>query len=711
MADIDELAKLLGPALAKAGDTPQQKKLALEKFAQEKEGSKLHRLNANEQKKLTVAIKKQGIEYKELGKDLKEIQERFSELDDSLRSVRSSLRTFGSAAYSGTGSISDFTESLRGSSTILNFVADLGKTFDVNAETFRGLAEVGANFNQSVVSMRNAAASAALPLDDFAKLVRDNSTTLAALYGSTTKGAMGIAGLSEALRTEATPELASLGFTVDEINETLLTNMDRQRRTGIFDQLTAGQRVQSAKDFAMELDRLAKLTGQQRSELRAQLEQQASNARFAAFIRKQDDTTSRRLSGFSATISSVAPLMSEGMQDIIANAGRPVTDAGLQLIQNIPELQGTIQNLIAGTISSEQALMSMKDMSTKSLDRFSKAAVTGTVPFLDLTPGLVTLSTLTLDHVAAMKEQAAGMAGGTSSLMQFQENAKRLSAATQSLETGFYSMLGALGGEGTDSVVSSIGEMSDNFVKGTSDFTKAMLYGSKTIAGLGLNLLKNTLPTYMAVYRGTRDGNIAGGGMFGTLGKKAGGFAKGGARMAGSVLPWVGALGTAGMSVKGLTDDDKSNDASSKGGLIGTFIGGAIGGALGFFGGAGVGTVPGALYGATLGNLAGAAIGGMFDGRPVGTMSSTGQRFEPESKLLNIHKGETVLNQGEAKTFANLNFDGMEKQLAAISSNIVAANKIHNSTLESLNTSNMINNKTRIASELTARKRYEIGNV
>ena len=424
MADIEELAKLLGPALEKAGNDPKSKKLALEAFAREKEGAKLNRLNANEQKKLTKAISDQGIKYKGLGKDLKEISERFSELDDSLRSVRSSLRTFGSAAYAGTGSISDFTESLRGSSTILNFVADLGKTFDVNAETFRGLSEVGANFNQSVVSMRNAAASAALPLDDFAKLVRDNSTTLAALYGSTTKGAMGIAGLSEALRTEATPELASLGFTVDEINETLLTNMDRQRRTGIFDQLTAGQRVQSAKDFAMELDRLAKLTGQQRSELRAQLEQQSSNARFAAFIRKQDDTTSRRLSGFAATVSSVAPQLGEGLQDIIANAGRPVTDAGITLAQNMPELQGTIQSLIAGTINSEQALMQMSAMSTRSLDKFSRAAVTGTVPFLELTPGLVSLSTLTMDYGKVLDEQGNVIAGGTSSLMRFQEASK-----------------------------------------------------------------------------------------------------------------------------------------------------------------------------------------------------------------------------------------------------------------------------------------------
>ena len=62
-----------------------------------------------------------------------------------------------------------------------------------------------------------------------------------------------------------------------------------------------------------------------------------------------------------------------------------------------------------------------------------------------------------------------------------------------------------------------------------------------------------------------------------------------------------------------------------------------------------------AMVGATLGNMAGSAVGGMFsgDGRAVGTMGATGQRFEPETKLLQIDKGETVLNQKEAKTFAD----------------------------------------------------------
>ena len=114
--------------------------------------------------------------------------------------------------------------------------------------------------------LRNAAADAALPLDDFAALVANNSQNLAALFGSTTQGAKGIALLGEQVRDVGIERLAPLGFTVDEVNETLLLNLERQRRTNISSRLTDQQRISSAIRFAEELDRLARLTGQHQQE-------------------------------------------------------------------------------------------------------------------------------------------------------------------------------------------------------------------------------------------------------------------------------------------------------------------------------------------------------------------------------------------------------------------------------------------------------------
>ena len=193
------------------------------------------------------------------------------------------------------------------------------------------------------MDLRLAAGEAALPLDDFAKLVASNSNNLAALFGTTTKGAKEIANLGRVTRELGIDRLAPLGFTVDEINETLLLNLDSQRRTGIINQLTDQQRVNSAINFAEELDRLAKLTGAQRDELRSQIEQQQSNERFQVALQGQTDETRKRLQGFAATVGNIAPGLNEGFQDLIANAGVPVTESALALVQNIPEATGVIR--------------------------------------------------------------------------------------------------------------------------------------------------------------------------------------------------------------------------------------------------------------------------------------------------------------------------------------------------------------------------------
>ncbi len=297
-----------------------------------------------------------------------------ADMVDILERVGNSFVGIGKAAFQGEGSISAFTDNVKGLGT-------LGNRLDVNIETFRQLSQSGANFGQSIVQLRTAAAEAALPLDDFASLVANNSQNLAALFGTTTQGAQEIARLGRTVREVGIDRLAPLGFTVDEINETLLLNLDSQRRTGVLDQLTDDQRRNSAIDFAEELDRLAKLTGAQRDELRSQIESQQSNERFQVALQGQTEETRRRLQGFAATVGNIAPGLNEGFQDLIANAGVPVTESALALVQNIPEAQGIIRSLINGTVSAENALGQIRDASVKSIDRFGKATVTGQVEF------------------------------------------------------------------------------------------------------------------------------------------------------------------------------------------------------------------------------------------------------------------------------------------------------------------------------------------
>ena len=219
----------------------------LEKFAREKKLDKLSKKLGTTEENL------EGLQDQ-----IKDNLDQYKKYNSALKNVSASVIGLGKAADAGEGSISGFTENIRRLGLVGEIIADFGKSLDINIETYRSLAQTGAAFGQSIIQLRQISADAALPLDDFALLVRQNADNLAALYGTTTQGAMAMADLGKGIRDQAIPQLAPLGFTVEEINETLLLNLERQRRTFNFDANARQSNIQSAINLSMQLDRLAK---------------------------------------------------------------------------------------------------------------------------------------------------------------------------------------------------------------------------------------------------------------------------------------------------------------------------------------------------------------------------------------------------------------------------------------------------------------------
>ena len=101
------------------------------------------------------------------------------------------LGKLGKAATEGSGKIDDLTAAFKGRlGGIGDIIALTGTRLQTNVDTFRTLSNVGAAFGQDLVTLRETAAAAGLPIEDFTKLIRDNSESLAQLYGSSTQGAI-----------------------------------------------------------------------------------------------------------------------------------------------------------------------------------------------------------------------------------------------------------------------------------------------------------------------------------------------------------------------------------------------------------------------------------------------------------------------------------------------------------------------------------------
>lgn len=560
---------------------------------------------------------------------------------DRAKTTRGVLGRLGDAAHAGTGKISDLTDSFKGLGGVGNFIADIGTRLETNIDNFRTLANTGATFNKSLVELRETAASAGLPITDFVNLIKSNSENLASLYGSTTLGARGFARLSEAFRQTSVEQLMPLGLTVDELNENLLTSITLQRRLGIFDQNATEANVKAATNLTLEMDKLAKLTGQQRSAMAKQLEAQLSNARFNAFLGRQTEETRQRLQVFAAGISEISPSFKTGLEDLIANAGVPVTEAARDLAMSMPGIDSIVKQLISGSIDMGTAMTLMQSSAKQSQEMFRGVAQTGQVAFIDnLFPGINSLATKVFDLNAVTDEQRIQADATTKSLAQFQDASKRLSGAFQSIETGFFATIGdVLGTAGTGlnmgmkSLATGISELSNG--------TKALLYVSHQFGSFLMDKAAQIVTTSLGVAAGIRMAGPMGIGM-GTVGRVAGraGLAGLGAATA------IGGAGLAGSAEssggKALGIGTAALGGAVTGAQIGMLFGpagAAIGGLLGGIAGAGLGAV------AASGNKSG-------EGRLTGTLAETGSRFEPKTTTLTVHKGETVLNPQEAKQYA-----------------------------------------------------------
>ena len=696
---IEQLKKILN-------DRTALKKKADELVASQKNIDAINKRTA-ELKKAAGADKDAKDAVNKFTNEVKESTKEHKDFLEKTKTLRSAFMGLGSAVERGEGTISSFTNNFKGLGVIGDSLGFLGNRLDTNIETFRQLSQIGATFGQSIVELRQTAAAAALPLDDFAALVRQNSTNLAALFGSTTQGAKGIALLGESIRTQGIDRLAPLGFTVDEVNETLLLNLERQRRTNMFSRMTDQQRITSAIRFAEELDRLARLTGAQRDELRTQIEQQQSNAKFQAFLQNATDGARSRLEGFAASIGTIAPGLNEGFQDLIANAGVPVTESALALVQNIPQAQTVVRDLISGAVTSEQALSRLRDAAGASVDRFRKATVTGQVEFLALQGDVINLARRIVDVDSIFAEQGETADRLTQGLTTFEDASKRISSQFQQIETGLLAGFGpALGGlsQATQFLMKGVGGL----VAGVAQIPA--LTGTAIAGVLAGKFLLDKAGQTAVVFTGTLGALKAAGmgnqaGMFSNLfGSKGGKRAAGAARFGATrLLPGIGAAIGVGSSAGQLMNKDKSDDSSGIGGLIGAGLGGLIGAIFG-------GGVPGALIGSSLGSMVGQGAGALAQslfgggkqfggGMDASKMYLTGEGG-PEIVRTGT-KSAAVANQDLRNTF---NTDALESQMTTMITKLNDANTHLTKMVSGVNTLVAIEDRARKAVETTARK-------
>jgi hypothetical protein len=161
------------------------------------------------------------------------------------------------------------------------------KAAESGVDTFRTLSGSGAAFNNDILLMKNSAAQSRLSLDEFAGIVSNNTQGFAAFGGTVTSGAAKFVAASKQMFDEgtATP-LLNLGMTFEEVNEDLAEFMIRNRRAYTEEQMRDGTAAKAMVAMSTEMDKIAKITGQNRKELEKETNDRMRKGQVDAKIRQ-----------------------------------------------------------------------------------------------------------------------------------------------------------------------------------------------------------------------------------------------------------------------------------------------------------------------------------------------------------------------------------------------------------------------------------------
>ena len=700
---MSEEVDILIKKLAAEADSRQRQTLLTGKLAG-KSGKEFDKLTkqiktaAEEYRKANKEDKEATRNLKNVNKELKSTEKSFDRFDGELRKASQALRPFktsianlGDASGEGAKKLSNMFDMFSEFGASGGLISGVARSFDYIIETFTSMSQVGAQFGNDMLGMQRAANEARLPLGEFSALIQDNAPALASLFNTTQEGARQMIGFTKGVRDAASDEgLYGLGITVEDLNEYMGTYLQTQRFRGRAQAVTQQQVIDQTIKYTKELDLLAKLTGTSRKALDDQVKAQQADAIYQRAKNDMSADQQIQADALIASLNGVNPALAEQAKSIMAT-GIGFGDLGNTLMGMNPELVATLKNFKGLTANGKTAtdIMGMLGESGRNFNaafpdaavfRFAEGAV-GEVGTINQQ-----LSTITAKSIEDQRKQQKEIAENNRVLEPFREGMKGLNAAFGELKVEFFQHIVPgitmftefITGPFKDTLLGFASFMQDNPKK-----TAAIL-----LTGLGATILFDFAKQVAIVAAGVKLGMVGkGAGGMGGLGKNV---AKAGGAMAGLGIATTG-VGIAETAETNLGKSAGVATAAAGGALTGAVIGSAV-------------PIIGTAIGAAVGGLIGggiAAYKGWFDenSRALGTLGATGSVIEPVDRMLKIHKGERVLDTGEAATYNTAENSGND----AITKSLATLNQTNSQMLEKLNMLVVIESATEKNTKLTNR--------
>ena len=332
--------------------------------------------------------------------------------------VKGTADMFGKAFTNTTPTIKDF------SGVLAKYVPEsVGATINTfggvigdNVEIFRTLSTSGIDLGDSLLQAQLSAAQARLPLEIFARTVKENSQSLSMAFGTASQGAEKFASIQGKFMATSGQKFAALGFSMDELATYNASYMEQLNKSGKLRSMSDAEVAAGAEKYNQELDKMAKATGISRQQLDEANKAQQRDARMRLAMANLTETERTAVNTRIAQLNQMDPSgqLAAGFKDLIASGGVALTKEARNFTMGFASAgvdMGKITRDIANgnkdAVANLDAGMTKMGQAGSQISKGEARIATSMATLGNTTPGLVKAQFAGYQNAAKAVEDAA----------------------------------------------------------------------------------------------------------------------------------------------------------------------------------------------------------------------------------------------------------------------------------------------------------------
>lgn len=245
-----------------------------------------------------------------------------------LGSAITGIGGFAAAAISGEEKLTSYTNHIgtmtRGLGALGSAVSGsfglIAGYVDNTTETFQKISGAGFQLEDGLTGIGIQSARSGMQIEQFGKFVTDNSDMLRTMGSSGTGAIKTFGDMSKSFREDSSnysQGLRRLGFSTDEINESLVGFAAINRTQYLENMRTGTSQNRSAMEFALQMDRMAQLTGENRKELQKEMDAKRRDGRVQAYLRTETGALADQISSSLTTVGTMDKNAQTLLEDIL----------------------------------------------------------------------------------------------------------------------------------------------------------------------------------------------------------------------------------------------------------------------------------------------------------------------------------------------------------------------------------------------------------